>query len=42
MDLENYMNFCDCDDAVKYSFINTVPHHENHEFCLNCGGHIVV
>ena len=40
MDLENHMNECNCDDAVKYNFCNTIPHHETHRFCLNCGGYV--
>jgi hypothetical protein len=40
MDLENHMNECECDDAVWYSFVNTIGHHELHRFCLNCGGYV--
>jgi hypothetical protein len=40
MELENHMNECECDDAVWYSFVNTVGHHEVHRFCLNCGGYV--
>ena len=38
--LNNHMNECDCDDAVKYSFWNVTPHREVNIFCLNCGGYI--
>ena len=38
MDLDNHMNHCECDDDVKYSFYNIIPHHEHRIFCLNCGG----
>jgi len=40
MELENHMNECECDDAVWYSFVNTIGHHELHRFCLNCGGFV--
>ena len=38
MDLENHMNDCECDDAVRYYFHNIIAHHEHCIFCLNCGG----
>lgn len=39
-DFENHMNECDCDDAVKYDFVNIIGHFEVHTYCLNCGGYI--
>jgi len=40
MDLDKSMDECSCDDATKYSFVNTIGHYEVHVFCLNCGGYI--
>jgi hypothetical protein len=40
MDLENHMNECECDNAVKYDFSNTLPSNEDKVYCLNCGGMI--
>ena len=39
--LDNHMNECDCDGAVKYDFTNTIGHYEVHVYCLNCGGYVV-
>jgi len=41
MSFENHINECNCDDAVKYDFVNTIGHYKLHTFCLNCGGHIL-
>ena len=39
--LENYLNECECSNAVKYDFANTLPKdYDCRVMCLNCGGKV--